>query len=343
MHSSEDVTKYAVDKSIRVVAIGLGAEIDPLFLSSIASSTGGWFLKAESADQLADLCRTMSDRIRRRRHYLIHFKTPDEKLTSNARTVMVSAILPDRQTSGSRTYHPPNSLIAAAGNQNPVARDYPLDELFEEFNISNQDQDTLLENVRIPHPEPVYGLTLASFEGASSADCRILINKAREQSAKQHQSNLANQQKFIRQYLQKIDKHLQNMFKISDDTGTSQLRQAKASVFIRFLELRREELVILNQQAYEIYLVSLKASLDELEYYDKTQVMGQDTNPAFFDTNASVKATALAAVKSKFSQKLEEIRNRQTQFQNQRQFFRKAEPTPAANATDSVIPIKRVD
>ncbi|MEW6709706.1 MAG: VWA domain-containing protein [Candidatus Riflebacteria bacterium] len=343
MHSAEETAKYAVDKSIRVVAIGLGAEIDPLFLSSIASSTGGWFLKAESADQLADLCRTMSDRIRRRRHYLIQFKTPDGKLTSNARTVTVKASLPDRQTSGSRPYHPPNSMIAAAGNQDPVARDYPLDELFEEFNISYKDQDTLLENVRIPHPEPVYGLTLASFERASSADCRILINKAREQSAKQHQSNLANQQKFIRQYLLKIDKHLQNMFKIADDTGTSQLRQAKASAFIRFLELRREELVILNQQAYEIYLVSLKASLDELEYYDKTQVMGQDTNPAFFDTNASVKATALAAVKNKFSQKLEEIRKRQAQFQNQQQLFKRAEQTPAATASDSAIPIKRVD
>jgi hypothetical protein len=171
-----------------------------------------------------------------------------------------------------------------------------------------EDRRLLTENIRIPHPEPVYGLTLASFERAGTADSRILINKAREDTAKQHQQNFTNQQKFVKQYMQKLDRLLQSMFKLSDASGLSNLKRALVNSFIKFLQLRRQELELLNQQAYEMYLVSLKASIDELDYFDRTQVLGQPTDEKFFDTNASVKANAVAAVKKKHTELIEKIR-----------------------------------
>ncbi len=309
MRNADEVVRYAVDKSIRVVTIGLGEEIDPEFLARIASATGGWYLQAATADQLVELCKTMSDRIKRRRHYLVRFKTCDIQLTSNARPVKIQIRNDADNSAASRSYHPPNSVKAAPDDGAEITeRIFPLNDLFEALDISMEDRRLLTENIRIPHPEPVYGLTLASFERAGTADSRILINKAREDTAKQHQQNFTNQQKFVKQYMQKLDRLLQNMFKLTDASGLSNLKHAHVNSFIRFLQLRRQELELLNQQAYEMYLVSLKASIDELDYFDRTQVLGQPTNEKFFDTNASVKANAVAAVKKKHTELIEKIR-----------------------------------
>jgi hypothetical protein len=309
MRNSDEVIKYAVDKSIRVVTIGLGEDIDPLFLADIASATGGWYLQAASADQLADLCKTMSDRIKRRRHFQVKFITPDKELTSDARNLTITAKIAGKTTRGLRSYHAPNSLVSAQKEDpDKIDTNFSLAQLFDEFSISPSDQQKLTENIRIPHPEPVYGLTSASFKQASQADCRIIINKARQEIAQKHQNNLANQQQFVRQYLQKLDHLLKEMYKIDDAAGISLLKRAKAKALVNFLLLRRKELELLEQQIYEIYLVSLKASLEELDYFDRTEVLGQKTQDKFFDINASAKATAIASVKEKFAADLTNIR-----------------------------------
>ncbi len=310
MRNSDEVIKYAVDKSIRVVTIGLGEEIDPQFLADIASATGGWYLQAASADQLADLCKTMSDRIKRRRHFQVKFITPDKQLTSDARNLTIAANISGKSTTGFRSYHAPNSLVSAHKDEDPdkIATNFSLIQLFDEFEISPEDQKKLTENIRIPHPEPVYGLTSASFKQASQADCRIIINQARQEIAQKHYSNLAGQQQFVRQYLQKLDQLIKIMYSIDDARGVSLLKRTKAKAMVNFLLLRRKELELLEQQVYEIYLVSLKASLEELDYFDRTEVLGQKTQANFFDTNASAKAAAIAAVKDKFARNLQEIR-----------------------------------
>lgn len=336
MRNSPEVIKYAVDKSIRVVTIGLGDEIDPEFLASIASATGGWYLQAASADQLADLCKTMSDRIKRRRHFLVRFKTPDKSLTSDARTVTIEAKLNSSFSRGSRSYHVPNSMVAAQKDSDENQQtNFSLAELFEEFAISGADQQKLTENLRIPHPEPVYGLTTASFKQASAADCRILINKARQETSQKHQQNLASQHNFIRQYLQKLDQLLRAMYSAEDAAGITNRKRAAAKAFTRFLLLRRQELELLEQQVYEIYLVSLKASLEELDYFDRTQVLGQKTTQNFFDVNASAKATAIAAVKTKFAEKLQKIR---AELQ---EFILEADNKSRLNARNDSKPLKK--
>lgn len=51
----EEVAKYAIDKGIRVINLGLGEDIDPKFLEGLASETGGWYLQTATSDQLIEL------------------------------------------------------------------------------------------------------------------------------------------------------------------------------------------------------------------------------------------------------------------------------------------------
>jgi hypothetical protein len=299
--SADEVIKFAVDKSIRVITLGLGSDIDGSFLGRIASETGGWYLQTATADELAALCQTMSERLKRRKHYQLKFKTLDPSITSNARILKAVIIANDNEATSRRSYHAPNGLVA--GERKPTSEETQtsLQELLNDLEIEQQYLPSLKGNVNIPHPEPVYGLTLASFERANRAESRILINDSREQVARKHQSNLDAQQNQINQHIKVIDSFLEKSYRKVDASGLSAIERARLETFIKYLQLRREKLVLLSQQAYEIYMVNLKSSLEELNYYDRTQVMGETTSSNFFDLNAGAKAEALASVKEKYA------------------------------------------
>jgi VWFA-related protein len=299
--SSEQVIQYAVDKSIRVIAIGLGDEIDPDFLKEISQRTGGWFLHSATADELANLCKLMSARIKKRRHFRIAYQTPDHSLTSNARHLTVKIGLNDLVLTDKRSYHCPNSIKPAQVADEASEGEKPsLKQLLHYLKLPEKEKQAYTQTIRVPRPQPVYGLTLASFKQADRKECRALINHSREQVAAKHQNNLSRQQSFLQKWTKTIDERLNKCYLDVDKPGLSFMQRARMNLLIKFLLLRRKEVELLRQQAYESYMVALKASLEELNYFDATEVLGQPTDESFFDKNAGARAEALVTVNEKY-------------------------------------------
>jgi hypothetical protein len=308
MHNDDEVIKYAADKSIRIITIGLGEDIDPGFLRRIADETEGWYLHSASADELARLCRIMSDRLKRRHHFRLRFETLHTQLTSDARKLEIQVALNKKTATAARSYHAPNSLEPGEKKEDFAADEkITLSQLFKFLDVPEQETTFFTENIRVPHPKPVYGLTAASFRQASKVECRQLINQARDQIAAKHRENLDRQNAFLKQYLQVIDKRLKQCYKDIDRKGISLTKRSRTDQLCSFLILRRKLIETLMQQAYEIYMVYLKASLEELNYFDRTEVLGQETDGKFLDKNATAKAEGIAAVKEKFSKQLENL------------------------------------
>lgn len=309
--NADEVCRYAIDKGVRVITLGLGEDIDGEFLAKIASSTEGWYLQTATANELARLCQSLSTRIKRRRHYKLKYKTPDLQLTSDARSVGANITISGNNTDCKRSYHAPNGVVSGQTPEDAIKdKKTTLKQLLETFEVETDEIKFLTEAIHVPHPEPVYGLTLGSFERANISECRILINNSREQIANQHRKNLEMQQKFLKQYQQIIDRRLKRSYLMVDASGMPALKRARLSLFIQFLQYRYEEVELLLQKVYEQYLVNLQTSLVELNYFDRTQVTGEKLDEKFFDTNASTKAIASASVKNKFSRLQSELKEK---------------------------------
>ncbi|KAF1080309.1 MAG: hypothetical protein GQF41_3477 [Candidatus Rifleibacterium amylolyticum] len=68
-HTPAEVSKFATDKGVRLITVGLGNDIDEAILRDFATSTGGWYLQTTTPEQLAKLYEALSRRMKLERYY----------------------------------------------------------------------------------------------------------------------------------------------------------------------------------------------------------------------------------------------------------------------------------
>lgn len=329
-HEPHEVTKSALDKNIRVITLGLGNDIDTEFLGGIASETGGWYLQTATSDQLSDLCDKLSTRLKLKKHYRLSYNSPIPASEQPSRVLKVTLKHAGLEAESNRQYHTPTrvkalAIAAAAEQEKPLS----IDEMLDHFKLERDDRSHLVSRIRLPANQPVHGLSLASFQGLSAADCRNLINQAHQLAAEKHQQNFAARKRYLDDHLSSIDRLLKTFYAKAEAPRIREAESQKVARFIEFLNLRRQEIELLGKRAYEEYLIEFKSSLAELEYFEKTQVGGEKFDEAFFVGNTASRIQALQELENRF---VEEIAANQ---QKLREKFAAEEPAKPAQTAPS--------
>jgi len=302
----QEVSKYALDKNIRVINLGLGNDIDAQFLSGLASETGGWYLQTATSDQLAGLCDKLSKRLKLKKHYRLSYNSPIPATESPRRTLKVALTYNGLTAEGSRQYHTPSRVTALAVAAAELGKTLSLDDLLQHFGIAGPHRSILTGRLRLPATQPVHGLTLATFQGLSSVDCRQLINQAHQVIAEKHQQNFGTRKKFLDEHLNCVDQLLKEFYNKAEAPRIRVPESEKIARFIDFLNIRRQEVELLAKQAYEEYLIEFKTSLAELEYFEKTQIGGEKFNEEFFAINTASRTTALQQLSDRYVEQIAE-------------------------------------
>ncbi|PKL41892.1 MAG: hypothetical protein CVV41_17150 [Candidatus Riflebacteria bacterium HGW-Riflebacteria-1] len=303
-HEPHEVTKSALDKNIRVISLGLGNDIDTEFLGGIASETGGWYLQTATSNQLADLCDKLSTRLKLKKHYRLSYNSPVPTAENPRRAISITLTHNGLTAVGTRPYHTPARIKTLAVEAPVQEQSLSLEELLEQLEVASTDQSMLTRRIKLPATQPVHGLTLASFKGLSSVDCRNLINQMHQLVAEKHQQNFAARKKYLDGHLAGVDQLLREFFARADAPRIKEPESQKIARFIDYLNIRRKEIELLGKRAYEEYLIEFKSSLAELEYFEKTQIGGEKFAEAFFATNTANRTQALQELGDRYVEEI---------------------------------------
>ncbi len=99
---------------IRVIAVGLGTNLDTAFLTSLASESRGTFLKAPTAEQLAGTFQAISRRLLLERRYRLTYQTPDPRRDGTRRDLQITSECKGQKDQGSGFYLAPGPGQAAS-------------------------------------------------------------------------------------------------------------------------------------------------------------------------------------------------------------------------------------
>ncbi len=304
---SDEVKKYAIDKNIRIITLGLGDEIDPAFLSNLASETGGWYLQTATSDELEKLCENLSERIKLKRHYRLIYNSPTQAIDGKSRTLKIIVSDKSLEATASRQFHIPARVLAQIAGTKMSSEAMSVEELLDHYEIFGELRAALTRNIRLPVANPVTSLSLAAFSGLSVLECRNLINHAQQKTAAEHELNYSRQKSHLDAYLNSIDQLLKLFYNLSEKPGNKADETARIEFFLSFLQLRRSYIELIAQKAYEEYLLRFKATSNELEYFEKTQVALEKLPESFFNANTASLSANLADIENRYAVKLEEV------------------------------------
>jgi hypothetical protein len=102
-----EVTEFARKNSIRVIAIGLGNDIDEVSLKAIAQQTNGAYLCAPTVQQLAGAYQAVSRRARLESFYSVEHTSPRPERDGTTRKIQISSRFKGMQDQGNGTYVAP--------------------------------------------------------------------------------------------------------------------------------------------------------------------------------------------------------------------------------------------
>lgn len=338
----DEVLKFALDKNIRIITIGLGDDIDENFLSSIASETGGLYLKAATSDKLTRMCEELSRRIKQRKHLKLVFNSPDLQISAQSRLLQVTLKKNNFETNAERPFHIPARISRMAAVVDDAPEAVSIEELLDYFEISGIMRAHVIGKIRLPAAQAVFGLTTAAFSGLNEVNSRNLINMTQQRIAKEHETNFQQQKSAVDDYTNTIDQLLKLFYAEAEKAGKNKKREAKIESFIEFLQLRREELELQQKKIYESYLIRFKGSMDELALFERTQVANEKLPDSIFtDNNASWSAN-LKTIEQAFAQKLLVIEQKKQKFMPGYTAKPSSEQSsPPARGVDTGIPVLR--
>ncbi len=96
------VIKYAQDNEVPLFTIGLGRDVEEWVLKKMAEQTGGEYHFAPSADELADLYRSIAERLKN--EYALTYESPTPQLDGTKRHVVVTVEHPGATISAAQDY-----------------------------------------------------------------------------------------------------------------------------------------------------------------------------------------------------------------------------------------------
>ena len=167
--------------------------------------------------------------------------------------------------------------------------------VFNDLDIAGPDSVFLTGPITPPPASPVFGLNRASLLGLSDAEAQSVIEQARARVSSEHQANYDRQKKYLDAYKQGLEKIAQGVEKKAAEPGLKDYEKPRIEYRRQYLQLRQEEVSLHLQEAWEKYQIKLKSAMDEMDFYQKTQLSGGDDDEGFFDRNSASATASLNA------------------------------------------------
>ena len=301
----EQVKKYAVEKGIRLITVGLGNDIDEAILKDFAGATGGWYLQTTTPEQLSKLYEALSRRMKLERYYQLSYTTPKPERDGTRREIEIASSLKGFKDQGKGYYTAPTMTVhkpepTEAGQPGRGGK-MTVATVFNDLDIAGPDSVFLTGPITPPPASPVFGLNRASLLGLSDAEAQSVIEQARARVSSEHQANYDRQKKYLDAYKQGLEKIAQGVEKKAAEPGLKDYEKPRIEYRRQYLQLRQEEVSLHLQEAWEKYQIKLKSAMDEMDFYQKTQLSGGDDDEGFFDRNSASATASLNDASRKYA------------------------------------------
>ena len=304
-HTPEQVKKYAVEKGIRLITVGLGSDIDEAVLKDFAGATGGWYLQTTTPEQLSKLYEALSRRMKLERYYQLSYTTPKPERDGTRRNIEISSSLKGLKDQGTGYYTAPTMTVH---KPEPVDAGRPgkggkmtVRTVFTDLDITGPDSVFLTGPITPPPASPVFGLNRASLLGLSDAEAQSVVEQARARVSSEHQANYDKQKKYLDEYKLGLERIAQGVEKKAAEPGLKDYEKPRIEYRRQYLQLRQEEVLLHLQEAWEKYQIKLQAAMDEMDFYQKTQLSGGDDDSGFLERNSASATTSLNGAARKYA------------------------------------------
>ncbi len=302
-HTPDQVNKFASEKGVRLITVGLGNDIDTDVLKGFAGATGGWYLQTTTPEQLAKIYEALGRRMKLERYYQLGYTTPKPARDGTKRNIEITSRMKGLEDQGKGNYTAPTMTV-----HKPVAEEgdtkgkFSVKKVFFDLHIDGPDSVFLTAPITPPPASPVFGLNRASLLGLGEAETAGVIEQARARVSSEHRQNYDQQLKYLDDYQKCCERLCQ---KVEEDASRPDLKdfeRPRIEYRRQYLQLRQEEINLYKQQAYEEYQAKHQAAMDELDFYQKTGLSGGDDDAGFFERNSASATATLNAISGKYDQ-----------------------------------------
>ncbi len=300
-HTPAEVNKFAVEKGIRLITVGLGNDIDESVLKGFSSATGGWYLQTTTPEQLSKIYEALGRRMKLERYYRLDYSTPKPDRDGTRRDIEITSRLQGLADQGKGYYIAPTVTVhKPEQSESEDGGKMSVKSVFHDLNIEGPDSVFLTGPIIPPTASPVFGLTRASLLGLDDAGCQTVIEQTRARIAAEHLRNYDNQRKYLEGYQQGLERIARKVEEWAANPGLKDFERPRIEYRRQYLQLRQEEIAMHLQLAYDEYQAKHTAAMDELDFYQRSNFAGTDNDGGFINTNSASLTAALTAIRENF-------------------------------------------
>ncbi len=315
-HTPDEVTRLATEKTIRIITVGLGNDIDEAILQNFSRSTGGWYMKSTSPDQLSKLYEALSRRMKLEKYYQLSYNSPKPDPDGSKRKLTIVSKLKGYEDQGEGEYTAPKKTVemssehASKGSTNKMS----MQLVFSDLNIEGPDAVFLSGPITPPPDSPVIGPNADAFLGNSEAQNQAIIDQARENLAAEHKKNYDQKVDYLNKYLKTIDKLQKENDTRAASPDLKDFEKPRVEYRNRYLQFRRQEIDLYLQQAFAIYQTKFQETSDELDYLQRIHVQNEPEDEDFFTNNQASATNRINQIKENFQKRIDECQNNRNQM-----------------------------
>lgn len=313
-HTPAEVSKFATDKGVRLITVGLGNDIDEAILRDFATSTGGWYLQTTTPEQLAKLYEALSRRMKLERYYRLTYTTPKPQADGTRRNIEIVSRLRGSEEQGKGFYTAPTKTVyKPAADDSGSSGKMTLRSVFSDLHIDGPDSVFLTGPIIPPPSHPVFGLNRASLLGLSQSDALALIEQTRERVGAEHLANYHRQQAYLDNYSNGLASLSAQVEENASRSDLKEFERPRIEYRREYLRMRSEEINLHSQQAYDEYHARHTAAMADLDIFQQHVANDEaDVDDLFHANSASLTATL-----SQIDEKYDNLLNQHQEKMNQ--------------------------
>ncbi|HNV71678.1 MAG TPA: VWA domain-containing protein, partial [Candidatus Ozemobacteraceae bacterium] len=94
IRSLDEALNFARKKQVRIIAVGMGDQIDQNILKKLSSETGGWYMYAPKAQALFAVYERISTLMKAEKHFQLAYQSPNQDRNGEKREIRVTVQTP---------------------------------------------------------------------------------------------------------------------------------------------------------------------------------------------------------------------------------------------------------
>ena len=313
----KQVCDYAIKHKIRIVAVGLGNDIDVPVLKSFAKATQGWYLQAKTASQLSNLYAALSKRMKLERYYRLKYTTPNPAYDGTKRWIEITSQLKNQKDQGKGFYiapdKPPVKILASEESDSDKNK-FSYETVWHDLDIAGPDRPYLLDNIHPPHYENYFPPNGSSYASLDKDEAMNLVNHSIAQTNEFHTQQLASQHKYLDKIVEVVNKVMKSNNEKLANKKLPQWEVDRLTYRNVILEGRLAKVDLTRKELTEESDVHRQNDLNQIEYYRKEFVLEEDESSLINYENET--QAKYEADKDKVKHKYKQLRNK-LEAQNQ--------------------------